>query len=396
MTAKPGKRIVNSWNEFDPLKRVIVGRPDGSVIPPPEPAYFYDVPACPYPNYGPFPEERVAEARELTDNFVKILEGRGVVVDQPTPLDYSQRVQTPDWVNESMRGCMVPRDLLLPLGNEILEATMSYRSRWFEYLSYRPILEKYFQEDPNFLWEAAPKPRLTDETYEKGYWENFTKVWTFEEKMERARRRRWNLTEKEPIFDAADVARVGKDIFVLVAATTNEAGFSWLKRHFEPKGFRVHRVEYGGHTYLWHLDASYNPLCPGKATAMLITPCLTEEFLELHRINGWELVPATPPVRTEIDPWSFIDFECIDKTFIGDAKPELWLSCNTLMLDPKTVFVEQLETRLQDQLDKLGFEVIPVPFWQVGAFGGAFHCSTVDVYREGKCEDYFPKQIKGY
>jgi glycine amidinotransferase len=29
-------------------------------------------------------------------------------------------------------------------------------------------------------------------------------------------------------------------------------------------------------------------------------------------------------------------------------------------------------------------------------FGGALHCTTLDVYREGKCEDYFPKQIKGY
>ena len=50
----------------------------------------------------------------------------------------------------------------------------------------------------------------------------------------------------------------------------------------------------------------------------------------------------------------------------------------------------------QDQFDKLGFEVIPVPFWEVGPFGGAFHCATIDVYREGENEDYFPKQIPGY
>ena len=33
-----------------------------------------------------------------------------------------------------MFGCMPPRDVLLTVGNEILEATMSYRCRWFEYL----------------------------------------------------------------------------------------------------------------------------------------------------------------------------------------------------------------------------------------------------------------------
>jgi len=29
-------------------------------------------------------------------------------------------------------------------------------------------------------------------------------------------------------------------------------------------------------------------------------------------------------------------------------------------------------------------------------FGGSFHCATLDVYREGDCEDYFPKQIPGH
>ena len=32
------KTIVNSWNEWDPLKHVIVGRADGTCIPAPEPA----------------------------------------------------------------------------------------------------------------------------------------------------------------------------------------------------------------------------------------------------------------------------------------------------------------------------------------------------------------------
>ena len=63
-----------------------------------------------------------------------------------------------------MFGVMPPRDLLVTVGNEILEATMSQRSRWFEFICYRPLLNRYFQEDPNFRFEAAPKPRLTDRT----------------------------------------------------------------------------------------------------------------------------------------------------------------------------------------------------------------------------------------
>ena len=38
------KTIVNSWNEWDPLKHVIVGKADGSCIPAPEPALDAKVP----------------------------------------------------------------------------------------------------------------------------------------------------------------------------------------------------------------------------------------------------------------------------------------------------------------------------------------------------------------
>ena len=38
------KLIVNSWNEWDPLKHVIVGKADGTCIPAPEPALDAKVP----------------------------------------------------------------------------------------------------------------------------------------------------------------------------------------------------------------------------------------------------------------------------------------------------------------------------------------------------------------
>jgi glycine amidinotransferase len=50
---------------------------------------------------------------------------RGIRVDRPVPLDFSQAVQAPDWKQASMFGCMPRRDVLLSVGNEILEATMS-------------------------------------------------------------------------------------------------------------------------------------------------------------------------------------------------------------------------------------------------------------------------------
>jgi glycine amidinotransferase len=69
---------------------------------------------------------------------------------------------------------------------------------------------------------------------------------------------------------------------------------------------------------------------------------------------------------------------------------------NTLMLDQKTICVDAQEKKQMEQFDKLGFNVIPVPFDAVSAFGGGLHCATADVYREGALENYFPNQIDGY
>ena len=165
------KTIVNSWNEWDPLKHVIVGVADGTHIPPAEPALDAKVPedSDMKGDWGPRSEESVFKANEQLDNFVKILKNRGIKVDRPTPIDFSQKVVTPDFETGSMFGSMPPRDVILTVGNQMLEATMSYRCRWFEYLCYRPLIKKYFNEDQNMVHEAAPKPSLTDLDYRKDY-----------------------------------------------------------------------------------------------------------------------------------------------------------------------------------------------------------------------------------
>jgi len=72
------------------------------------------------------------------------------------------------------------------------------------------------------------------------------------------------------------------------------------------------------------------------------------------------------------------------------------LGYNVFSIDPKTVCVEANEVAFMEQLDGLGFDVVPVPFIDVSMFGGALHCATLDVERDGEMEDYFPKQIPGF
>ena len=213
-------KIVNSWNDFDPLKRVIVGRADFSVIPPEEPATSEKVPIDSEMRgmWGPRPTATVEAANEQLDNYVKILEGLGVQVDRPTPLQWNQAIQTPDFRTESGFTQMPPRDILLTIGDEIMASANSFRCRYFEYLAYWPLMNQYFEEDPGFKWTQAPRPRLTDKSYKHNYYDERISL---EERLERTAAKDFVTTEVEPMWDAADVMRVGKDLFIQHGLTTN-------------------------------------------------------------------------------------------------------------------------------------------------------------------------------
>ena len=130
-----------------------------------------------------------------------------------------------------------------------------------------------------------------------------------------------------------------------------------------------------------HIDATFVPLRPGLALSNRVRVPLDPELKKLFKKNDWEIVECAEPAHNEKAKFSFCS---------------VWLSMNILVLDPKTICVEEQETAQMEQFDELGFEVIPVPMWDVAAFGGGLHCATADVYREGKCKDYFPKQVKGF
>lgn len=373
-TTIPAK--VNCWNEWDPLRHVIVGRADGTMVQAPEPAVSRDWPEHGFPRgtYGPLPAEMVQAANERLDNLARMLEGRGIRVDRPVPLDFSQQVATPEWTQDSMFGCGPPRDVIITVGNEILESTMSYRSRWFEYLCYRPLIESYFIDDPDMRWEAAPKPRLTDASYRPGFLAEFERL-SFETQIERVRANDLGLTAAEPLFDAADIARFGRDLFVQLSLVTNQGGLRWVRQHFSD--FRVHAVTFDN-SHPMHIDATWVPLRPG-----LVLHCgerkADEDMLAYFKINDWEVVEAAPPART---------YQALPRLCFCSP----WLSLNVLSLDPQTVCVEASEHAQLEQLSRLGFEVIPVPFWDVAPFGGGLHCATVDIHREGGRADYFPRR----
>ena len=270
-----------------------------------------------------------------------------------------------------MFDCMPPRDVILTVGNEMLEAPMSYRCRWFEYLAYRQLLEKYYNEDPNMRWEAAPKPRLSEKSYKKNYLPTGI---TTEERYEKIEEGDFILTEEEPLFDAAEILRFGKDLFYHNNFTSNLKGLNWLRRHFP--NHRIHQINLPGDLIPTHIDACFTPIKPG---VMLINPNrkLSNEQRNIFENNKWKIIEAEPSIHNSPPPMCY---------------SSIWLSMNVLILNPKTICVEASETKMIKQMENLGMTVVPVPFRDAYAFGGSLHCATTDVYREGECEDYFPKQ----
>lgn len=370
-----GNTVVSSWNDFDPLKHAIVGRADFTCIPPTEPATEAKIPEDSDMRgmWGPRPLETVERANYQLDTLAGLLESRGVRVDRPEPLQWNQAVMTPDFSTGSSFGCMPPRDVLLTVGKEILSAPMSFRCRFWEYLAYHSLMQKYFDEDPEFRWEQAPRPRLSDAAYKAGYFDEIT----IEERLERTAELNFVTTEHEPLFDAADVLRMGKDLFCQHGLTTNRRGMQWLQRHYP--AHRVHAVNFPGDPYPIHIDATFVPLRPGL---VMNNPNrkLPKEQRKIFETNDWEIVDAAQPAHEAPPPLCY---------------SSVWLSMNVLILDHSTVIVEASEVNQMEQLDALGFNVLPVEFRDAYPFGGGLHCATGDVFREGNCEDYFPKQIPG-
>jgi glycine amidinotransferase len=364
---------VNSWNEWDSLRHVIVGCADHGQIPAPEPAVNAKVPqdSDMRGRWGRRPQVTIERANECLDGFAELLRRRGIQVDRPVPIDHGQPIATPDFTASNQFTCMAPRDVLLTVGHEIVEATMSYRCRWFEYLSYRPLLQEYFESDPNFRHVAAPKPRLTNLSYRPDY---FAESIDAETRLQWTARKYFVTTEEEILFDAADVLRFGRDLVVQHGFTTNNKGIDWLQRHFPEH--RVRAVNFPGDPYPIHIDCTFVPIRPGLILNNPVRPLPIEQRALFER-NDWQIVEAAPPAHNEPPPLCY---------------SSVWLSMNVLVLDPKTVCVESSEVYQAEQLDRLGMEVVLVDLRDAYPFGGGLHCCTADVRREGECEDYFPKE----
>ncbi|KAA0193373.1 Glycine amidinotransferase mitochondrial [Fasciolopsis buskii] len=244
---------VNSWNEWDPLEEIIVGIPEYATVPRLLPEVqvcvakanweFFDRNAGKY-WADVIPREHWDLLCKQIAEFVRVLELEGVKVVRPEPVDHGKSYSILGFQSQGFYSAM-PRDFLLVVGDELIEATMTWRSRYFEYLSYRPLILDYWKRGAK--WTVAPKP--TD--FEK-----------------------------------------------LINKVTNLAGIEWVRRHLEPRGIRVHQLTFDDPRPM-HIDATFGLVKPGVALQNPDRPCHQTETL---KSAGWDVINVPQPLISKDHP----------------------------------------------------------------------------------------------
>ena len=284
---------------------------------------------------------RIRAANRALNGLADLLRAEGVTVRRPSAFPFNKQFSSPTWSVQSGYSCCNPRDVFLVFGDTILECPMSSRERYFESLAYKPLLKAY--SAAGALWVSAPKPELSDEIYDAPDGAPF------------------RISEYEPCFDAADFVRCGRDIIGQLSHVTNRSGVAWLERFLGDR-YRIHLIN-SRDPQAFHIDTTFMPLAEGRA---LINPEFLDRDSLPDALKSWELLAAPSPVPQPHAKRGFVSN---------------WISMNLLSIDPKRMLVDPRQTPLIEALTTWGFEPIPYDLADVYAFGGGFHCVTLDIRR---------------
>jgi len=346
--------VVWSCNEWDQLEEVIVGNPLRARFPTADRstqlAEFPDRSLEEIPQ-GPFPQQIIEETDEDLNAFVAVLEELGITVKRPETWPHEAKFSTIHWESEGYYN-YCPRDIMLVIGDQIIETPGVIRSRAQESFSYRKLLMDYLLSGAK--WYSAPKPMLLDSL--------------FDVDLEKPTPR-----NDEPAFDAANVLRLGRDLIYLVSSTGNELGGQWLQTILGDD-FRVHflkDVYYGS-----HIDSTLVALRPGL---MLCNPARVNDDTLPEILKQWDII-YSPPMESATKR---------DAGYLSRSIGSAWIDMNLFSINPNLVVVDQDQTGLIRLLEKQGLDVIPLKLRHARMMGGGFHCVTLDVRRAGTLERYF-------
>ena len=393
----PGK--INSHNEWDTIKEIIVGSGEGLgatiewhseekiTEETMEKAYKLCKKAS--------PQWFVDEINEDLENLSNTLKDFGAKVHRPKVHDISKIYSSPFW-SSSGNNIYNVRDLNLVVGNSVIESPSHNISRYFETTAlYEIWYENYFEN--GFKWIAAPKPKLITDPVLPYFRDETERELTEEDirhkeltggRLEKLHK----LKEDEILFEAANTVRMGKDLLYLVSSSGNKKGAKWLQSVL-------------GDDYKVHVTDTLYRASHLDSTVMCLKPGLV--LLNSKRANPENL----PEI---FDKWDKIWFDDVAPTreeelnFQNDVRDEIakelgelgfktnlgsmsspWVGMNLLSLNQNTVLVDQRQTKMIELLEDHKFNVITVNLRHMYTQGGGIHCATLDTVRDSKLESYF-------
>jgi hypothetical protein len=192
-----------------------------------------------------------------------------------------------------------------------------------ETYSYREILLEYLKRGAR--WYSAPKPMLKDSLFEVDHAYPVS-------------------NDHEPVFDAANVLRFGRDLLYLTSSTGNELGARWLQSALR-EDFTVHtcRLNYYGS----HINTSVVALRPGL---LLCNPERVTKDMLPPLFRSWDII-FSPPL---------IDGNGFDDDYLSHSIGSNWIDMNLFSIDPNHVVVDRDQLPLIRLLEKHGLNVVPL------------------------------------
>lgn len=320
-----------STNEWDPLKKVIVGSATGARIPEMDISLrtvnYADVEDISKIKTGYYPQTIIDEANEDLEIFCDFLRGEGVEVLRPEekyPTEYYD---------------YCPRDLMFIHGDTAIATPVPLRSRHLGYLN----LMTHFSK------AILPIRYTHDDLYNEACIGDPHKL---------------ALHEISPSFDAANIIRANEDILYLVSNSGNVTGAQYLQKKLGTST-TVHLLQ-GVYSYM-HIDSTIAFLREGL---MLINP---------DRIKDINVLPK--PFRN----WDYIVCpEPTDIGYYGDyCNASKWINMNLFSINTNLVVLEEHQNSLRRELEKHKIECAMLPMRHQRSLGGGFHCVTLDLERCG-------------
>jgi len=378
---------LNSFDEWSPLKEVIVGSAKNYTSHERELSFdlfFHDnlirtewyYPRLSTPGDHtnenkkttqlPIKQRYVEELMEDIEGIATTLESLSVKVLRPQDLDEATvQVQTPAW-SASVVPPLNVRDIALVVGDEIIETAPMIRSRYFETQFLKPIFANYFKQGAR--WTLMPRPWMTDASFDLSYAKNASAGGPTEP-IENPKPTPYDVGF-EMMFDGAQCVRLGRDIIANISTENHALACDWLERHLAGR-FRIHRVYRLSDS---HIDSMLLALRPGT---LLVRSKQVADFLP-EQLRKWDMIVAPQPETN--------NFPKYDDSDLILTSP--YIDLNVLSVTPDTVLVNEACPELMRTLEQHKFTVVPVRHRHRRLFGGGFHCFTLDTVREGGLEDY--------